>query len=241
MSSRLLEYETVWYKVMERVEVIASGDLDYWAKMQPGGNSINLKIRVMLEEKIYFEPPAEARVQRQVLHPGSLPRPQADHDAESAGDRRRVGGGPGGGRGDGAAAARGAARPPDPRGAARAAVLLDAALPHQCSSIEKRRFTLEAAMIAKKTAEILEPLQEGRWSWSRGAGVAAEGAASHCPRRRWQSATRSSTTCTGLTSRRRPSYTRGDEERLIVHRDKDLRLGQRIGGLCLLIINFQLH
>ena len=75
MSSRLLEYETVWYKVMERVEVIASGDLDYWAKMQPGGNSINLKIRVMLEEKIYFEPPAEAGVQRQVLHPGSLPRP----------------------------------------------------------------------------------------------------------------------------------------------------------------------
>ena len=99
----------------------------------------------------------------------------------------------------------------------------------------------EAAVIAKKTAEILEPLQEGRWSWSRGAGVAAEGAASHCPRLRWQSATRSSTTCTGLTSRRRPFYTRGDEERLIVHRDKDLRLGQRIGGLCLLIINFQLH
>ena len=63
VSSRLLEYETVWYKVMERVEVIASGDLDYWAKMQPGGNSINLKIRVMLEEKIYFEPPAEPRVQ----------------------------------------------------------------------------------------------------------------------------------------------------------------------------------
>ena len=80
VSSRLLEYETDWYKVIEiilsrlqedkeRVEVIASRDLECWAKMQSGGNSLNLKNRVVLE-KIYFEPPAEARVQRQVLHPG---------------------------------------------------------------------------------------------------------------------------------------------------------------------------
>ena len=83
----------------------------------------------MLEEKIYFEPPAEARVQRQVLHPGPLPRPQEGPDAESGGDRRRVRAGPGVWRGD---AARGAAWPPDPRGAARAVQLLDAALlPHQ--------------------------------------------------------------------------------------------------------------
>ena len=82
----------------------------------------------MLEEKIYFEPQTEAPVQRQVLHPGSLPRPQEDHDAEPGEDRGRVGGGPGGGRGDGAAAARGAARPPDPPDP----LLLDAALlPHQ--------------------------------------------------------------------------------------------------------------
>ena len=146
VSSRLLEYETDWYEVMEIIlsrlqdeqedkesfEVIAGRDLEYWAKMQSGGNSLNLKIRVMLEEKIYFEPPAEARVQRQVLHPGPVPRPQEGPHAESRGDRGRVSGGPGGGRGDAAAAARGAARPPDPRGAARAALLLDAALlPHQ--------------------------------------------------------------------------------------------------------------
>ena len=45
----------------ERFEVIASRDLEYWAKMQPGGDSLNLKIRVMLEEKRYFEPPAGSR------------------------------------------------------------------------------------------------------------------------------------------------------------------------------------
>ena len=75
VSSRLLEYETDWYEVMEiilsrlqdeqedkeRFEVIASRDLEYWAKMQPGGDSLNLKIRVMLEEKRYFEPPAGSR------------------------------------------------------------------------------------------------------------------------------------------------------------------------------------
>ena len=73
VSSRLLEYETDWYEVMEiilsrlqdeqedkeRFEVIASRDLEYWAKMQPGGDSLNLKIRVMLEEKRYFESPVD--------------------------------------------------------------------------------------------------------------------------------------------------------------------------------------
>ena len=76
VSSRLLEYGTDWYEVMEIIlsrlqdeqedkesfEVIASRDLEYWAKMQPGGDSINLKIRAMLEEKRYFEPPAGSRI-----------------------------------------------------------------------------------------------------------------------------------------------------------------------------------
>ena len=76
VSSRLLEYGTDWYEVMEIIlsrlqdeqedkesfEVIAGRDLEYWAKMQPGGDSINLKIRAMLEEKRYFEPPAGSRI-----------------------------------------------------------------------------------------------------------------------------------------------------------------------------------
>ena len=65
VSSRLLEYETDWYEVMEiilsrlqdehedkeRFEVISSRDLEYW---------------VMLEEKRYFESPV---VFRAVWHP----------------------------------------------------------------------------------------------------------------------------------------------------------------------------
>ena len=68
VSSKLLEYETDWYEVMEiilsrlqdepenkdRFEVIASRDLEYWARVQPGGEALNLKIRVLLEEKRYF-------------------------------------------------------------------------------------------------------------------------------------------------------------------------------------------
>ena len=83
VSSRLLEYETDWYEVMEiilsrlqdeqedkeRFEVIASRDLEYWAKMQPGGDSLNLKIRVMLEEKRYFESPAGFRDHGHACHP----------------------------------------------------------------------------------------------------------------------------------------------------------------------------
>ena len=75
VSSKLLEYETDWYEVMEiilsrlqdeqenkeKFENIASRDLETWAKMQPGGDSLNLKIRVSLEEKRYFEPPAGSR------------------------------------------------------------------------------------------------------------------------------------------------------------------------------------
>ena len=75
VSSRLLEYETDWYEVMEIIlsrlqdeqenkegfEAIASRDLEYWAKMQPGGDSLNLQIRCLLEEKRYFEPPAGSR------------------------------------------------------------------------------------------------------------------------------------------------------------------------------------
>ena len=72
VSSKLLEYETDWYEVMEiilsrlqdeqedkdKFEIIASRDLEYWAKMQPGGDSLNLRIRAVLEEKRYFEPPS---------------------------------------------------------------------------------------------------------------------------------------------------------------------------------------
>merc|ERR1712105_478890 len=63
VSSKLLEYETDWYEVMEiilsrlqdepeskeRFEIIASRDLEYWARVQPGGEALNLKIRVVLE------------------------------------------------------------------------------------------------------------------------------------------------------------------------------------------------
>ena len=68
VSSRLLEYETDWYEVMEiilsrlqdeqedkeRFEVIASRDLEYW---------------VMLEEKRYFESPAGFRDHGHACHP----------------------------------------------------------------------------------------------------------------------------------------------------------------------------
>jgi len=75
VSSRLLEYETDWYEVMEillsrlqdepehkeRFETIASRDLEYWARIQPGGDTLNLKIRVSLEEKRYHLPPNGTR------------------------------------------------------------------------------------------------------------------------------------------------------------------------------------
>ena len=75
VSSKLLEYETDWYEVMEiilsrlqdepeskeRFEIIASRDLEYWARVQPGGEALNLKIRVVLEEKRYFQPPSGSR------------------------------------------------------------------------------------------------------------------------------------------------------------------------------------
>ena len=75
VSSKLLEYETDWYEVMEIIlsrledepeakenfELIASRDLEYWARNQPGGDSLNLRISVMLEEKKYFAPPLGIR------------------------------------------------------------------------------------------------------------------------------------------------------------------------------------
>ena len=75
VSSKLLEYETDWYEVMEIVlsrledepeakekfELIAARDLEYWARVQPGGDSLNLGISVVLEEKKYFEPPLGSR------------------------------------------------------------------------------------------------------------------------------------------------------------------------------------
>lgn len=75
VSSKLLEYETDWYEVMEiilsrlqdepeskeRFEIIASRDLEYWARVQPGGEALNLKIRVVLEEKRYFQSPSGSR------------------------------------------------------------------------------------------------------------------------------------------------------------------------------------
>merc|ERR1712226_805332 len=70
VSSRLLEYETDWYEVMEILlsrlqdepenksgfEEIASRDLEFWASVQPGGDTLNLKIKVALIENKYFEP-----------------------------------------------------------------------------------------------------------------------------------------------------------------------------------------
>jgi len=75
VSSKLLEYETDWYEVMEillsrlqdepenkeKFEIIASRDLEYWARIQPGGDTLNLKIIVNLEEKRYFLPPIGSR------------------------------------------------------------------------------------------------------------------------------------------------------------------------------------
>jgi len=75
VSSKLLEYETDWYEVMEiilsrlqdeqenkeKFEMIAGRDLEYWARVQPGGDALNLKISVVLEEKRYFQPPAGSR------------------------------------------------------------------------------------------------------------------------------------------------------------------------------------
>jgi len=75
VSSKLLEYETDWYEVMEillsrlqdeperkeQFQTIASRDLEYWARIQPGGDTLNLKIRVSLEEKRYFLPPSGSR------------------------------------------------------------------------------------------------------------------------------------------------------------------------------------
>lgn len=70
-----LEYKTDWLEVMyiilskleneqedkERFELIASRDLDNWAKRQPSGESLNLKFQVILEEKKYLESPMGLR------------------------------------------------------------------------------------------------------------------------------------------------------------------------------------
>lgn len=75
VSSKLLEYETDWYEVMEillsrledepenqpDLERIAGRDLEFWAAVQPGGDTLNLKIQVRLEEKRYFLPPMGMR------------------------------------------------------------------------------------------------------------------------------------------------------------------------------------
>jgi len=75
VSSKLLEYETDWYEVMEillsrlqdepekkeQFETIASRDLEHWARIQPGGDTLNLEIQVKLEEKRYFLPPSGSR------------------------------------------------------------------------------------------------------------------------------------------------------------------------------------
>jgi len=75
VSSKLLENETDWYEVMEillsrlqdepekkeQFQTIASRDLEYWASIQPGGDTLNLKIIVSLEDKRYFMPPSGSR------------------------------------------------------------------------------------------------------------------------------------------------------------------------------------
>jgi len=64
-SSKLLEFETDWFDMMEillsrledepedqqRFQQISSTDLEHWALLQPGGDTLNLKIRVELEER----------------------------------------------------------------------------------------------------------------------------------------------------------------------------------------------
>jgi len=45
----------------EQFQTIASRDLEYWASIQPGGDALNLKIIVSLEDKRYFMPPSGSR------------------------------------------------------------------------------------------------------------------------------------------------------------------------------------
>ena len=68
VCSKLLEFETDWYDMMEillsrledepvnqdKFQVIASKDLENWALIQPGGNTLKLKIKVEMEEKLYL-------------------------------------------------------------------------------------------------------------------------------------------------------------------------------------------
>merc|ERR1712112_525755 len=73
--SKLLEMETDWFDMMEimlsrledeptnqeRFEDICSKDLEHWALLQPGGDTLNLQIKVELEEHLYRKVPANSR------------------------------------------------------------------------------------------------------------------------------------------------------------------------------------
>ena len=64
----MLEFETDWYDMMEillsrledepvnqdKFQDIASKDLENWALIQPGGDTLKLKIKVEMEEKLYL-------------------------------------------------------------------------------------------------------------------------------------------------------------------------------------------
>ena len=68
VCSKLLEFETDWYDMMEillsrledepvnqdKFQDIASKDLENWALIQPGGDTLKLKIKVEMEEKLYL-------------------------------------------------------------------------------------------------------------------------------------------------------------------------------------------
>ena len=68
ICSKLLEFETDWYDMMEillsrledepvnqdKFQDIASKDLENWALIQPGGDTLKLKIKVEMEEKLYL-------------------------------------------------------------------------------------------------------------------------------------------------------------------------------------------
>ena len=77
--SKLLEMETDWFDMMEimlsrledeptnqeRFEDISARDLEHWALLQPGGDTLNLEIKVELEENLYRKVPSNPRNMQQ--------------------------------------------------------------------------------------------------------------------------------------------------------------------------------
>merc|ERR1711936_674386 len=85
--SKLLEMETDWFDMMEimlsrledeptnqeRLEDICARDLEHWALLQPGGDTLNLQIKVELDEHLCRKVPANSRnLQQHPPKPGHL-------------------------------------------------------------------------------------------------------------------------------------------------------------------------